>query len=144
MGCEIRDSKSTLVAVGYREGSLYYLDQRRATHRACVTSANIWHRRLGHLGTGGMETFIKHQMVFGLDLNPKQQPDFGEPYISGKCHRLPFKQLTNKRASHPLELVHSDVCSKIGTQSLSGGEYFFTFVDDHFRYVWVYIPKHKD
>ena len=27
MKCEIRDSKSKLIAFGYREGSLYYLDQ---------------------------------------------------------------------------------------------------------------------
>ena len=29
VGCEIRDSKSKLVTVGYREGSLYYLVQRK-------------------------------------------------------------------------------------------------------------------
>ena len=35
------------------------------------------------------------------------------------------------------------MCGKIGTQSLGGGEYFVTFVDDHTRHVWVYILKHK-
>ena len=39
--------------------------------------------------------------------------------------------------------MHSDVCGKIGTQSLSGGEYFVTFVDDHTQHAWVYILKHK-
>ena len=39
--------------------------------------------------------------------------------------------------------MHSDVCGKIGTQSLSGGEYFVTFFDDHTRHAWVYILKHK-
>ena len=32
---------------------------------------------------------------------------------------------------------------KIGTKSLGGGEYFVTFLDDHTRYIWVYILKHK-
>ena len=57
---------------------------------------------------------------------------------------MPFHQSTAKRADHPLELIHSDVCGKIGTRSLGGGEYFVTFVDDHTRHVWVYILKHKD
>ena len=51
---------------------------------------------------------------------------------------IPTFQLEN-----PLELIHSDVCGKIGTQSLGGGEYFVTFIDDHTRHVWVYILKHK-
>ena len=48
-----------------------------------------------------------------------------------------------KRTDHPLELIHSDVCGKIGTRLLGGGEYFVTFLDDHTRYVWVYIIKNK-
>ena len=40
-----------------------------------------------------------------------------------------------------------DMCDilsgKIGTQSLGGGEYFVTFVDDHTHHVWIYILKHK-
>jgi len=47
------------------------------------------------------------------------------------------------RAEHPLDLVHSYVCGKIGARSLGGGEYFVTFLDDCTRYVWVYIVKHK-
>jgi len=34
--------------------------------------------------------------------------------IKGKSHRLPFQSSTMKRANHTLELVHSDVCGKIG------------------------------
>ena len=32
----------------------------------------------------------------------------------------------------------------MGTKSLSGGEYFLTFIDDKTRYVWVYTLKTKD
>ena len=91
-----------------------------------------------------METLSKHQMVRGLDLDSKQLSEFCESCAKGKSHRLAFKHSTDKRASHPLELVHSDICGKIGTQSLSGGEYFVTFVDDRTRHVWIYILKHKD
>ena len=85
----------------------------------------------------------KNQMVSGLDLDFQQESTFCESCVKGKSHKLPFQHSSTKRADHPLELIHSDVCGKIGTQSLGGGEYFVTFVDDHSRHVWIYILKHK-
>ena len=60
MKCEIRDSKSKLIASGHREGSLYYLDHRGPIHKACSSSDSnsskqaTWHRRFGHLGSQEM------------------------------------------------------------------------------------------
>lgn len=150
MRCEIRDSKSKLIASGYREGSLYYLDQGGPVHQACSSSDHnsskeaVWHRRLGHLGAQGMKALTKNKMVSGMDLEWKHESSFCESCVEGKSHRLPFQHSTGRRTNHPLELIHSDVCGKIGTRSLGGGEYFVTFVDDHTRHVWVYILKHKD
>ena len=147
--CEIRDSMSKLIAPGYREGSLYYLDHSGSIHQACTSSdqrgykETLWHRRLGHLGAQGMQELVNNQMVKGLDLDSKYNLSFCEPCVQGKSHRLPFQQSTEKRTSCPLELIHSDVCGKVGTQSLSGGEYFVTFLDDYTRHVWVYILKQK-
>ena len=36
--CEVRDSKSKIIAMRHREGSLYYLDHTNCTHQACVSS----------------------------------------------------------------------------------------------------------
>ena len=91
-----------------------------------------------------MEALAKQQMVDGLDINLTHPPKFCESCAKGKGHRLPFKGTSGKKADHPLDLVHSDVCGKIGTKSLSGGEYFVTFIDDHTRHVWVFVLKHKD
>lgn len=41
-------------------------------------------------------------------------------------------------------MVHSDVFGKMNTQSLSGAEYFFTFIDKSTRYVRAYFLKRKD
>ena len=46
--------------------------------------------------------------------------------------------------SQPLELVHSDVCGKVGARSLGGGEYFVMFIDDCTRHAWIYILQHKN
>ena len=69
MKCEIRDNESSLLAVGRREGSLYYLDNYDAVHQACPSSeqsddrGKIWHRRLGHLGAQGMQELSRSKMV---------------------------------------------------------------------------------
>ena len=81
-------------------------------------------------------------MVNGLDVNVNKESEFCEACAKGKIHRLPFGCST-RRAEHPLEVIHSDVCGKIGTKSLSGAEYFVTFIDDHTRYSWVYPLKQK-
>ena len=36
------------------------------------------------------------------------------------------------------------MCGKMSAQSLSGGEYFLTFIDDKTRYVWIYVLKRED
>ena len=40
--------------------------------------------------------------------------------------------------------MHSDVSWKVGAQSLGGGEYFVTFINDCTSLGWVYILKHKN
>ena len=144
--CAIRALESKLIASGHREGSLYYLDQQDDIHQVCTSQESkraIWHRRLGHLGSSGMEELVKRQMVRGLDFDCKQVPDFCEPCARGKSHRLPFKHKSEQRTRHPLELVHTDVCGKIGTKSLSGGEYFVSFIDDYTCHSWIFVLKRK-
>lgn len=90
-----------------------------------------------------MQALVKNKMVNGMDLDWRQVSGFCERCVEGKAHRLPFQQSVGRRAEYPLELVLSDVCGKVGTRSLSGGEYFVTFIDDCTRHVWVCILKHK-
>lgn len=66
-----------------------------------------------------------------------------EPYLEGKQHRSSFPVGTG-RAAGSLDLVHSDVCGKVGSPSLSGSEYFVTFIDSYSHYTWVYVLKSKD
>ncbi len=47
------------------------------------------------------------------------------------------------RATKPLEIVHSDVCSPMTSTSLGGARYFVTYIDDFSRKVWVYLLKSR-
>ena len=131
------------MAQGYKEGSLYYLDHQDT--QAHAASSETWHRRFGHFGTQNLMQLSKHRMVRGLKLNPgvTGTPMVCEPCLKGRLHRSPFP-VGKRRAAGPLDLVHSDVCEKVGSQSLSGSEYFVTFIDSYSHYTWVYVLKKKD
>lgn len=73
-----------------------------------------------------------------------QKTDFCDSCAEGKHHWSKFTTSDRKRAVEPLGLVHSDVCGKINAKSLSGAEYFLTFIDKNTHYVWVYVLKGKD
>ena len=45
--------------------------------------------------------------------------------------------------SHPLEIVHTDLCGPIKTKSLQGGYYFMLLIDDYTRMTWVTFLKEK-
>ena len=58
-------------------------------------------------------------------------------------HKSPFPKNNAKGAMEVLVLIHTDVCGKMGVESLSGCEYFVTFIDDKSRYLWTFSLKKK-
>jgi hypothetical protein len=76
------------------------------------------------------------------------------PQISAKhrdvCRGCAFSKFT--KASFPssdtrlagiLDLVHTNVCGPMTQKSLSGCEYYLTFIDDYSRRTWIYFLKAK-
>ena len=61
----------------------------------------------------------------------------------GKKHREEFPIHTEKKQTNILELIHTDVCGPMQTRSLGGASYFLIFVDDRYRYTWVYFIRIK-
>ena len=78
-----------------------------------------------------------------LFYNATKDIKFCEPCVDGKHHRSSFPKSGSRRATKLLEIVHSDVCGRLEAKSLSGAEYFVTFIGDKSRYVWIYILKNK-
>ncbi|KAL0386517.1 UNVERIFIED_CONTAM: Copia protein [Sesamum latifolium] len=61
--------------------------------------------------------------------------------MAGKACRKPFGKA--KRATHPLELVHSNICGPMNVRARHGAFYFLTFIDDYSRYGSVYLLSHR-
>ena len=81
-------------------------------------------------------------MVEGFKGTLTGKLDVCEPCAYGKQHRAPFP-VSKTCSKEVLELVHTDVCGKMEVKSLSGNEYFVTFIDDKSRYILVYFLKYK-
>lgn len=110
-----------------------------------IQTRNVWHRRLGHIGNDRLNDLIKSKCVKDLDCETEKSTESSlcQPCVAGKLSRKPFPKKSERKSSHPLELVHSDVCGKIENKSLGNAEYFVTFTDDASRYVWMYVLKKK-
>lgn len=61
----------------------------------------------------------------------------------GKMNRLSFPAKSTWRAKEKVELIHSDVCGPMSTESLNHNRYFVLFIDDLPRMTWVYFLKRK-
>ena len=101
----------------------------------------LWHCRSGHLPFKSLNILHKHSMVKGLPIIHKQC-NTCEDCITGKLHRDNFPSSTS-RAKEQLELVHTDLCGPMQTQSIGGIFYFLTFIDDFSKKTWIYFIGYK-
>ena len=145
-GCNIKDERGRVLASAKRVGNLFYLNNIEKPPRKHEMNAaeQTWHSRYGHINIDRLNHLRKENMVDGMNYSTSQkEKTICKPCIDGKHHRTKFPKGCATRASDVLELIHTDVCGKVGTQSLSGCEYFLTFTDDKSRYTWCYVIKHK-
>ncbi|KAI5343667.1 hypothetical protein L3X38_011543 [Prunus dulcis] len=107
--------------------------------KASVTHClQTWHKRLGHLNERSIKLLADQGMVHGLP-HLEQISVVCEGCMLGKQHRDSFPLESTWRASSPLELVHTDICGPMKTESISGNRYFLLFTDDCTRMSWLII-----
>ena len=80
---------------------------------------------LGHIGQDDLKRLAKVGLLGSID---KIDLSVCEQYLAGKAMRLPFGKA--KRASFPLELIHSDICGPMNVRTRHEDQYFITFIDD--------------
>lgn len=78
----------------------------------------LWHLIYCHLGFNGLQLLANKGMVQGLSMI-HQRNEICEGFIPGKHHRVSFLRATSWRTSHPLQLVHSNICATMNTPSMS-------------------------
>ena len=145
--CWISDASGRLQGTGSLANKLYKLDcQDVPKGHALVASqenGDLWHQRLGHVHQHRLKNCIQKDLVKGICYSKVDNLSFCEACLAGKMHRKPFPVIEKIRSSHKLQLVHSDVCGPMQTESFGGAKYFVTFTDDYSRCCAVYFMKQK-
>ncbi|KAG8472893.1 hypothetical protein CXB51_034862 [Gossypium anomalum] len=113
-----------------------------SAYAASIEESKLWHQRLGHANYRSMAQMISKDLAKNF-IKSVQNEDVCEVCQLGKQARLPFPTNTAWRASEKLQLVHTDVCGPMKTESLNGSRYFILFIDDSTRYCWIYFLKSK-
>jgi hypothetical protein len=144
--CYIRNSKGGLCGMGSIKGKLYYLSCEVVPgDQASVASEcyDLWHQRLGHINKQQLMEIVQKDMATGISVSKQESVSICEGCIKGKMNRQPFKAVGEIRSKKPLEVVHSDVCGPMRTESIGGSRYFVTFTDDFTRLCVVHFVRQK-
>ena len=92
----------------------------------------LWHKRLGHIGSRGLQELCKQGI---LDPKIVWTLDFCEFCALGKSHKLKFNIAKHKTKSI-LKYIHSDLWGSSNIPySMYGAQYNISFVDDFSRKV---------
>ena len=130
------------ILVGEQEGGLYKLkgNPKQALVHHTVELSELWHRRLAHVHYRALT--IASKVVEGI---PKfQEKNYGVFKGCAKGKNTKKTLPSSKRKSKGiLEIIHSDVCGPMSSNSLRGYAYYVSFIDDFSRKTWVYFMKYS-
>ena len=135
-----------VVMMAERRGSLYYLyasvvkiQKDEQLNLVKASTLKVWHERLGHPAMGSVKELVKKQII-SADESQEVQPC--QDCIKGKATKMPYP--TGKHtSSSPLDYIHSDLWGPASVNTIGGGRYYMTFIDDYLRKTWIYILKEK-
>ena len=102
-----------------------------------VSDSIMWHARLGHIGKDRLARLAREGLLESIT---NVSLPMCEPCLAGKACRKPFGKAP--KATHPLELVHSDICGPMNVKANHGTSYFLTFKDDYSHFSYVYLISH--
>lgn len=145
--CELkRDNKQ--VAVLDEINNLYVLRQSDVVcavggagdRKGCV---HHWHRVFGHRDPKAIRQMFSDERVDGAILVECSCRDECEVCLKAKMTRLPFPDKSTNRSKSILDLVHTDVCGPMQTESSTGRRYILTLIDDFSRFTVVSLLRHK-
>nr|KYP62840.1 Retrovirus-related Pol polyprotein from transposon TNT 1-94 [Cajanus cajan] len=98
---------------------------------------DLWHYRLGHPSVDRLHMLKQSYPSITVD----------KQFVCETCHLAKQKKISFPHSdSHSLTtfaLVHVDIWGPCAITSMHGHRYFLTIVDDHTRFVWVFLMRFK-
>ena len=137
--------RNNLIMTVQRRGSLYYLYvsvvkvQKGQLNLVKPTSIKLWHERLGHPEMGSIKELVKRNVISAFE---EQDMPPCQDCIRGKAKKLPYTTGKHNSTS-PLDYIQSDLWGPASVNSIGGGRYYMSLIDDYSRKIWIYILKEK-
>lgn len=98
---------------------------------------DLWHARLGHA------SFDK---IFHVDIDISVDRNFNikscDACIRAKQSKWLFP-ISSIKSKSCFDIIHCDIWKRFPIASNIGAHYFFSIVDDHIRYMWIYFMQNK-
>jgi len=145
--CWIKDSHGILNGMDTMVDKLYQLDceavisEQASVEMSWVTSAaEVWNL---HDSEQCIKNMANRKLATGIKLPKQAKISFCEGCVAGKIKQKPFKSVGEICSNRKLQVIHSDVCGPMPTDSIGGNKYFVTFIDNFSRCCAVYFLKHK-
>jgi len=112
-----------------------------SSFRLSLSSSSFYllHSRLGHVSSSRLR-FLASTGALG-NLKTCDISDCSRCKLT-KFSALPFNRSIFVSSS-PFDLIHSDVWGPSPVSTKGGSRYYISFIDDHIRYCWVYLMKHR-
>ena len=155
LNCFIKNRKGKLIGMGSLvDNKLYKLNCKPVVQvQQCASSAfekgnsaDLWHRRLGHLGKQQMREVASKELVRGITISKNDELSFCESCIEGKLHRKPFERVGGIRSTRKLQCVHSDMCGSVHFVQTMEGSMFLKNLEEFLKSKgirYVHIPLHR-
>jgi len=100
-------------------------------------SSILWHWRLGHISIERIKRLVNEGVLSTLDFT-----DFETCIDCIKGKQTNKSKKGAKSSSNLLEIIHTDVCCP--DMDANSSKYFVTFIDDHSRYMYLYLFHSKN
>nr|GEV99988.1 hypothetical protein [Tanacetum cinerariifolium] len=94
--------------------------------------------KLGHIYFKRMQDMSKDRLIPAFDMDTKKY----KTCMLTKITKKPFQNVA--RETNVLELIHSELYDLHATPSLRNKKYYVTFINDAFRFGYVYLLQLKD
>ena len=98
---------------------------------------------LAHLSIDNIVKITQTEVVRGMPKVSKPVNKLCGSCQHGKQVRTNFKVKVYQSTSHPLELVHIDLCGLARTITIQGELYFMLFIDYFSKLTWVTFLKNN-
>ena len=114
--------------------------------KACLLAKEdeswLWHKRMGHIKFENLVKISKKEAVREMPKISKTPTTLCEACRHGKQTKVQFKTKEHF-SSHPLELIHTDLCGPMRTKGLHGEFYFMLMIEDYTRMTAISFLKKK-